>query len=229
MALPLMALGGAALIAGGLGQAGVFGGGKTRNYGFTKEDIERKIAARGAEIDSFSKELAQMRSQYMAMIPGIQDAAYKRFGGDAAASFGAKGIGVDSGAFASALARAAIPMQADMYGQAFQTGTENLKAVDNSRGNAFSAGLGAVSANTSAPQTTQNPLWGTLGGLGGMAMMAGLQPKGVANVPASGVNYVGPASGDLSGIRSPYPGEFGTPPNIPGNAVKQAYKPDWMY
>lgn len=182
--LPMLA---AAAVSAGIGaasDAGLFG--KPKQYGFTKEDIQRSIAARGAEIDTFSRELAQMRSQYLAQIPGLQEAAFKRFGGDAAAQLGAKGMGVDSGAFASALARAAIPMQADMYGKAFDTGTDNLKTVDTARGSLFSSGVAAMAGNTSTP--TPNPVGAALGRFAGqagmMALSQGLTPAGTVATPA---------------------------------------------
>lgn len=182
--LPMLAMAAGSMALGAASDAGLFG--KPKQYGFTKEDIQNSIRERGNEIDKFSADLASMRAQYMAQISGLQDAAYKRFGNDAAAGFAAKGMGVDSGAFSSALARAAIPMQADMYGKAFDTGEGNLKAVDAARGSLFTGSMGAMSANTSTP--VPNPVGAALGRFAGqagmMALSQGLQPAGVATTPA---------------------------------------------
>lgn len=172
--LPMLAAAAITAGVGAAGQAGLFGGPK--QYGFTKEDIMNLAATRGNEIDAFSKELSDIRSQYMAQIPGLQMAAFQRFGGDAAAKLGANGIGVDSGAFASALARAAAPLQEQMYGTAMTTGLNNATAVDNARGSRYASTVGAQAGNTAPPQN--NPLWAGLGNFAGQAAMAGLSQYG---------------------------------------------------
>ncbi len=188
MILEAAALGSLAL--GAAGSAGLFGDAK--KYGFTKEDVRDLYTKRSSEIDSFSKELADMRAQYLAQIPGIQMAAFNRFGADAAAKFGANGIGVDSGAFSSALAREAIPMQGQMYDTAFQTGSSNARAVDASRGNAFGSTIGAFSANTAPP--TQNPLWAALGKFSGESGILALKNRADMNLinTAKGPNISSP-------------------------------------
>lgn len=163
MALGAAALGAAAI--GAAGQAGLFGGPK--QYGFSKGDIDAEMAARNSQINDFQNQLASMRAQYLAQIPGLQQQAFQRFGNDAAASFGSRGMETGSGAFQSALAREAIPMQAQMIGTGYETGINNLNAVNAARGQAFGSAMGVMGAGLSAP--TQNPAWAALGNFAGQA------------------------------------------------------------
>jgi hypothetical protein len=170
------ALGSAAL--GAAGQAGLFGN-PSKQYGYSKGDLDAIAAQRASQINDFSSQLASMRSQYLNQIPGLQKAAFNQFGNDAAANFGAKGMETGSGAFQSALAREAIPMQAQMYGNAYSTGVQNLNAVNQARAGLFQGQMGAGSAGMSAP--TQNPTWAGLGQFAGqaglMSMYPWMQPK----------------------------------------------------
>ncbi len=175
-------LGGAALGVGLAGQMGAFG--KPKQYGYSTGDIDYMAAQRNNQIDEFQKQLAAMRSEYIAQIPGLNKAAFDQFGGDAAAKFGAHGLTVGSGAFQSSLARAAIPMQARMYDTAYTSGINNATAVDSARGNLFSGRLGAASAGLSAP--TQNPAWAGLGSLGGQLMGMSMGQGGKDNSQGTG-------------------------------------------
>ncbi len=152
------------------GQAGLFG--KPKQYGYSTGDIDKFAGDRNNEIDQFSQQLADMRSQYMAQIPQLNTATFNQFGADAAAKFGANGIGVDSGAFAASLAREALPLQAGMYNTAYTSGVSNANSVNNARQNVFSTRMGIAGSALSAP--TQNPAWAALGNFAGQAGMSAL-------------------------------------------------------
>lgn len=183
----------ASLVAGGIGaagQAGAFGGAKQNGY--SKGDMDALAAARSREINSFESSLASMRAQYLAQIPGLNKAAFNQFGNDAAANFGAHGMDAGSGAFQSALGRAAIPMQAHMYDTAYTSGVNNANSVNAARGALSGVQMGAASAGLSAP--TQNPMWAGLGQFAGQAGTMALYKAGnpapeTANSPAIRPQY----------------------------------------
>lgn len=155
---------GTAIGAGVGALAGGFSGGD-KNYGFSKDDLTRLYATRGAEINDFQSQLASMRSQYLAQIPGLQQQSFNQFGNDAAANFAAKGMTAGGGAFQSALAREAIPMTANMINTGYQSGVSNAGAVNSARAGAFGSMMGAESAGMSAPSA--NPMWAGLGQFAG--------------------------------------------------------------
>jgi hypothetical protein len=173
-----------------MGLGDIFG---STNYGFNTGDIEAQAARRSQEISDFGSKLSAMRSAYMAQIPALQTAAFNQFGNNAAASFGARGMTADSGAFQAELARAAIPMQAQMANTAYQTGVQNENAVNAARAQASQATMGAMSAGMSRP--TPNPFGAALGNLIGQGAMMYMGSKLLAPAApaAGGFGNYGPA------------------------------------
>lgn len=170
--------------------------GMTR-YGSTMGDINDAFKRRQNEIADFSTRLASMREQYMNQIPQLNMQAFKQFGKDAAAQFGAAGMGTDSGAFSDALARFALPLQAGMVSTGYTSGVSNLNAENQARMAAYNVHAQSLASALSAP--TSNPFGGALLGatiglpgsiLSKLGGAFGGQPKG------GGSNYYPPGGGD---------------------------------
>lgn len=165
--------------------SGMFNG--PQQNGFTPGDINNQIAKQQGNINDFSSQLASMRSQYLAQIPGLNQAAFSQFGANAQGQMGANGLTPNSGAFADALARQAIPMQANMINTGYQTGVQNANSVMGANTALSNSAMGVMGQGLSAP--TQNPFAAGLGGLIGQgAMMYGAS------------KFLGPAGGVAAGM-----------------------------
>lgn len=132
-------------------------------YGSTMGDIRDAHATRQKQIDDFAGTLSGLRQQYMNQIPQLNQAAFKQFGADAAAGFAGTGQTTSSGAFQEALAKYAIPMQANMFNTAYNTGTAGAGAVDAARAGAYGVFGNSLSSALAAP--TSSPLGGALFGM----------------------------------------------------------------
>lgn len=149
--------------------AGLFG---STNYGFNTGDINAAYDQRAGQINTFGNQLAAMRQQYLSQIPQLNTAAFNQFGADAAAKFGAQGMDAGSGAFQGALAREAVKLQAGQYQGAYQSGIQNLDAVNSAQGQNSNGLMQARAAGLSRP--TNNPFGSALGAFAGQAGMAAL-------------------------------------------------------
>lgn len=174
--------------------SGMFDGPK--QYGFTSGDINSQIAKQQGNINDFSNQLASMRSQYLAQIPGLNQAAFSQFGANAQGQMGANGLTPNSGAFADALARQAIPMQANMINTGYQTGVGNANSVMSANTSLNNAAMGVMGQGLSGP--TAGPLQPLLGGMIGagasalMGPMAGMAANSL--FAGNGGNYVSGAA-----------------------------------
>lgn len=162
--------------------SGIFNG--PQQNGFSTGQLQQTIAGQQGNISNFSNQLSAMRSQYLAQIPGLNQSALSQFGANAQGQMGANGLTANSGAFADALARQAIPMQASMINTGYQTGVSNANAVMGANTSLTNATLGAQSAGLSGP--TPNPFAAGLGNLIGTAgMYYAFGPAGAAAAPAA--------------------------------------------
>lgn len=150
--------------------SGMFNG--PQQNGFTPGDINNQIAKQQGNINDFSSQLASMRSQYLAQIPGLNQAAFSQFGANAQGQMGANGLTPNSGAFADALARQAIPMQANMINTGYQTGVQNANSVMGANTALSNSAMGVMGQGLSAP--TQNPFAAGLGNLASAGIGAGM-------------------------------------------------------
>lgn len=149
---------------------------KPKQYGYSKGDLEALAGQRATQIDSFSKQLAASRANYLATMQQLAPTTFNNlYGPDKITQMAAMGLNPNGGATQSALARIAMGMQGDIYNTAFNAEQNDLMAVDNAYGQNSAAQMGAATQNFSAP--VQNPLFGQLGQLGGQAAMGYLNNK----------------------------------------------------
>lgn len=164
-----MAIGGAIGAAGALGGAGLFGS-SSKNYGYSKGDIEAMYDQRMSQIYNFKQELEGSQNTYLAQMNSLNSTAFNNFfGPNAITKMGAMGFDPSSGGTAAELARQAAMMQAGTYQSYFDAQQKGLMAVDQAMGGASSSRMGIAGQNYGVPQ--QNPVWGELGRFGGNLFM----------------------------------------------------------
>jgi hypothetical protein len=181
----------------GLGVAGLLR--KPTNYGYSKGDLDYLAAQRSGEIDSFSKQLAELRARYNTQITNFGNNTFNRFSPNAEASYAAKGFAPNGGAFQSALARKAAEIQDSEMMNMLNLEHGDIGAVDSAKSNLFSARAGFRPSAPSADPTAE--AFGQLSsGLGSLAMNRATTPS--------------PSSGGLSG-------------NLGTAGMGPQYQPQW--
>lgn len=135
--------------------------------GFSKGDLDFILAQRQREIDTFRQSLAASRERLSARIGALQDITFKRFGGQAEAQFGGRGLQVTGGAFQSTLARQAAGLQAQQEVATSQIERQDILAEQGLRASVFGQRLGGltdIGARESAVGLQQQQTFGTLAG-----------------------------------------------------------------
>lgn len=158
------------------------------------------------QIEDFEKNLAGSRARYLTSLGNMYNQAYARFSGNAEAGFANRGLSVNGGAFASALARQTADYQAQMEPQAFQMEREDLGKVQDLYGGLFSTKVGAKSGahnmNALNARAEQQSLGNFIGQLGMMGARAGMSNGSWGGGNKLGTMKPGSAPGDLGGYNS---------------------------
>lgn len=141
------------------------------------------INQRRGEIDDFARQLATARAKYVTSLGNMYQNSFNRFSQDAEARFANRGLAVNGGAFAAALARETSRYQSELEPLAFNAERDDLTRVESMRdslfGNLFKADVGERGAKYKANQD----MWQGLGNFAGTAaLMYAFPPAGAAKM-----------------------------------------------
>jgi len=109
-----------------------------------RDEVAAAIAQRQVQIDKFREQLSVSRARLSNRISALQDLTFKRFGGQAEAQFGGRGLQVTGGAFQSALAREAAGLQAEQEVEISRTEREDIGAEQGLRASLFGQRLSGL-------------------------------------------------------------------------------------
>lgn len=180
-------VGAAAGLAGG---GFLMGGSKAPglDYGMIKD--------RRAEIGLFEQNLAAARARYLTSLGNMYNQAYTRFTQNAEPGFAARGLQINGGAFASALASKTADYQAQLEPAAYQAEQQDLMAAETMRQNLFGSVFGAGSQMSLQGWNADREDMRSIGGFAGQLAMMGANKY--ANRPGAGYNNYGGGSGGWS-------------------------------
>ncbi len=131
---------------------GLFGGNKDSGPQYDDSWFNE----RESQINLFKLELNGARASYLSSLGNMYNDAYTRFTNNAIPSFANMGLGVDSGAFASALAYKTSEYESQLKPLAYQAQREDINAVDKARSNLWGIKTNAkVGARDIGYQTEQ--------------------------------------------------------------------------
>ena len=130
--------GGLLALSAGSAAYSAFGPRSSPNFG----NLDALYSLRRKEIGAFADQLTAARQKYLTSLGNMYDKAYARFSGNAEAGFASRGLAVNGGAFASALARKTADYQAELEPLAFQAEREDLARIDSAYAGA--AGMNAT-------------------------------------------------------------------------------------
>ncbi len=137
---------GSLMVAGlGMQAYSAFGPKKGPDY----SGVSDQFRARQGQISAFAQNLAASRAKYMTSLKGMYDNAYSRFSGNAEAGFANRGLAVNGGAFASALAKKSADYQFEGDLQAVNMEREDLNSVDKAYGGNYGTYMSAISGGPS--------------------------------------------------------------------------------
>lgn len=102
------------------------------NYGYL-DDIYSK---RMGQIGDFQAQLNAARQRYLTSLGNMYNQSFNRFSQNAEAGFANRGLAVNGGAFASALAKKTADYQAQLEPMAYNAEREDLTRVDDAYGQA---------------------------------------------------------------------------------------------
>ena len=103
--------------------------------------LDAIYSRRRQEIGDFAAQLTGARQKYLTSLGSMYDKAYTRFSGNAEAGFASRGLSVQGGAFASALAKESARYESELAPLAFQAEREDLYKIDDAYASA--AGMNA--------------------------------------------------------------------------------------
>lgn len=107
---------------------------------------------RGTQIDDFENALNTARQQFLTSVGNMYNTAYARFSGNAEAGFAARGLAVNGGAFASALAKKTSEYQSQLEPMAYEAQRQDIRDVQKYREALFGQKVAAKSG-------AQNMAW----------------------------------------------------------------------
>lgn len=151
---------------------GLMGGGGGGDL-YSRELIDK----RRAEINDFASQLTGARQKYLTSLGNMYDKAYTRFSGNAEVGFASRGLAVNGGAFASALAKESARYQSELEPTAFQAEREDLNAAEGYRNSLFSSVFNADANERGAKFENSNA---NSRSIGGFAAQLGLMGAGYA-------------------------------------------------
>ena len=152
-------------------------------YGGFKGDGEDKpwydeswFYKRGTQIDDFENALNSARQQFLTSVGNMYNTAYARFSGNAEAGFASRGLAVNGGAFASALAKKTSEYQSQLEPMAYEAQRQDIRDVQAQRaalfGQKVAAKSGAVNASW-AQGNKEDEAMGQFAGNVGMEFLRG--------------------------------------------------------
>ncbi len=127
---------------------------------------------RTSQINQYQAALEGARSSYLSSLGRMYNDAYTRFNANIQPTFANRGFGVDSGAFAQALAYKTSEYQAQLNPIAYQAQREDLNNVNTARGNLFNTEIAARTGGANLGYQASNQ---QSAALGGFAMNLGLE------------------------------------------------------
>lgn len=153
------------------GLYGAFGKKSGPNYG----DADALYSKRLGEIGDFKNTLDMARSKYLASLGNMYNDAYSRFSGNAEAGFANRGLAVNGGAFASALAKKTAEYQSELTPLAYNAEREDARYVDSAYAGAASMNASMRSGGPIAQYNAGREDSAALGRLSGNLLNYGLQ------------------------------------------------------
>lgn len=149
-------------------------------------NVTNQFKARNAQIASFAASLGAARAKYMTSLNNMYNDAYTRFSGNAEAGFAGRGMAVNGGAFASALARESGRMSFEGANLAAGMEREDLRSVDNAyAGN----GSGYMSSISGGPALQYNADREDMRSIGGFAGKLAMMKAGASNTEGNNDNF----------------------------------------
>ncbi len=139
---------GALLAAGSLGMQAysAFGSHAGPDYSSVKDQFE----ARNSQINEFARNLGAARARYLTSLNNMYSSAFSRFSGGEEVKYANRGLPVNGGAFASALAKKSAEYQSQLEPMAFNAEREDLNNIDAARGRNSSGYMSAISGGPEA-------------------------------------------------------------------------------
>lgn len=188
----------------GVGAAlGALGGGFLGGMKSSSPGIDwGMVKDRRAEIESFAGSLATARAKYLTSLGNMYNQAYSRFSANVEPGFATRGLQVNGGAFASALAKQTADYQSQMESQAYGMERQDLNTVEAMRQNTFASIFGQSGQMSLGGFQEDRADERSLGGFAGQLAMMGAQKY--MNRGSNGYNnYSGGSSGWSSdGVRT---------------------------
>jgi hypothetical protein len=141
--MALAAVVGAAAALGSLGMSAysAFGPHDGPDY----SNATNQFNARNKQIESFASSLADARTKYLSSLNNMYNDAYSRFSGNAEAGFANRGMAVNGGAFASALAKKSAEYQSQLTPEVYKAESADLRSVDAAYGQNSGSYMSAIS------------------------------------------------------------------------------------
>lgn len=150
---------------------GAFGPKKGINYGY----LDNLYSQRKGQIADFQSQLQAARTRYLSSLNNMYAQSYGRFSQNAEAGFANRGLAVNGGAFASALAKKSADYQAQLEPLAYQAEREDINAVDNAYGQAANMYAGGRAGGAGMEYQANRADSGAFGGLMSNLTMFGLR------------------------------------------------------
>ncbi len=136
-----------AAVGGAAGLAmGFLPGKKGPDYGY----LDNIYNERKSQIGAFGVQLANTRASYLSSLNNMYNSAFARFSGNAEAGFANRGLAVNGGAFASALARQTSMYQSQLEPQVYEAERGDIKYLNDSYGQAANMYVGGRSGGAVA-------------------------------------------------------------------------------
>ncbi len=157
----------------GLAMGGFMGGKSGPNMSGVKTQYEQ----RSAQIGQFAASLGAARAKYLTSLNNMYNSAYSRFSGNAEAGFASRGLAVNGGAFASALAKKSAEFQAELEPLAFTAEREDLYKVDQAYGVNSSAYMGALNGSAAMGYQGDREDMRSMGSFAGQLALRSMGPS----------------------------------------------------
>lgn len=152
---------------------GMFGGESGPDY----SRVTGLFNERKASIQSFAKSLATARAKYLTSLNNMYNNAHARFAGNSEAGFAARGLGVNGGAFASALAKNVSDYQFEGDLAAAGMERDDLSKIDAAEGGNYSGYMSAISGGPGLQYGQENRQSEQMGGFAMSLLNRGLTSK----------------------------------------------------
>ena len=166
---------------------------------------------RRREIQSFSNMLAAARNGYRNSIMSLGNDSFARFMPIAHAAFAGKGLQVNGGAYASALAKESAKTSAEMLPSVYEAERGDLTAVENQYANLFGSESAARNSQFTADANRADARMGQYGELISKGIGAGATAYGTGGGPGS--SWRTSPTAMTGAPKQPYAGSFNRQPS----------------